>query len=392
MMDFTAVPPEVSSTLMYSGPGSAPMLSAAASWQSIAAEMHSAAAAYETVVSGLTSTHWFGPSSVAMFSAAKPYIEWLSKTATQAEQTGMQAFAAATAFDTAFAMTVPPALVLANRSTVMTLVATNVFGQNTPAIAIAETEYAHMWAQDVAAMNGYAASSNTASEFTPLSSPPSATNSEGTAAQSTAQAKIAQSAANGAANASNPADVWSDLGINIDPSGLLTGTDNSALGQFLMGNFSSTGLFNGAMAGGPFNPQFIIGSIASFHLPQMVEGAGASDAGGTLDAIIGAPVLAGSHVATTTVPGLVSAPSATGEIGAARLVGTMSVPPNWMSAANIAQANAAMPATGLTHTGAAPIGGPGGVVGPMGTKGRGRRAIPKYGFRPVVMGRPPAAG
>ncbi|WP_446669950.1 PPE family protein, SVP subgroup, partial [Mycobacterium avium] len=47
---------------------------------------------------------------------------------------------------------------------------------------------------------------------------------------------------------------------------------------------------------------------------------------------------------------------------------------------------------GLTD--AAPAaGGPGGVAGPVGGTGRRlRRAIPKYGFRPVVMPRPPAAG
>lgn len=33
-------------------------------------------------------------------------------------------------------------------------VATNILGQNTPAIAATETQYAEMWAQDAAAMYG----------------------------------------------------------------------------------------------------------------------------------------------------------------------------------------------------------------------------------------------
>ncbi|WP_423796977.1 PPE domain-containing protein, partial [Mycobacterium tuberculosis] len=42
---------------------------------------------------------------------------------------------AAEAFGTAFAMTVPPSLVAANRSRLMSLVAANILGQNSAAIA-----------------------------------------------------------------------------------------------------------------------------------------------------------------------------------------------------------------------------------------------------------------
>ena len=58
-----------------------------------------------------------------------------------------QARAAAAAFETAFAATVPPPVVDANRSELATLVATNVFGQNTPAIAATEAQYSRMWAR-----------------------------------------------------------------------------------------------------------------------------------------------------------------------------------------------------------------------------------------------------
>ena len=51
--------------------------------------------------------------------------------------------------------TVPTPEVLANRIRLLTLIATNFFGQNTPAIAMTELEYMEMWAQDVAAMVGY---------------------------------------------------------------------------------------------------------------------------------------------------------------------------------------------------------------------------------------------
>src|ERR1700739_549169 len=108
MIDFAALPPEINSARMYSGPGSASMLAAASAWNPLAAEMRSAAASYGSVVSGLTSEGWFGPSSLSMAAAAAPYLEWLSATAAQAEQAGAQANAAAAAHEAALAAPVPP--------------------------------------------------------------------------------------------------------------------------------------------------------------------------------------------------------------------------------------------------------------------------------------------
>lgn len=53
-MDFGALPPEINSGRMYSGPGSGPMLAAAAAWDALAANLHSAADAHGAVVAGLT--------------------------------------------------------------------------------------------------------------------------------------------------------------------------------------------------------------------------------------------------------------------------------------------------------------------------------------------------
>jgi PPE family len=54
-----------------------------------------------------------------------------------------------------------PSAVTANRVTLAALQATNVLGQNTPAIASAEAQYMEMWAQDVAAMQKDEGSSST---------------------------------------------------------------------------------------------------------------------------------------------------------------------------------------------------------------------------------------
>lgn len=182
-MDFGMLPPEVNSGKMYAGPGSGPMLAAAAAWDQLAAELRSAAASYGSVLSGLTSTPWQGPASETMTAAAAPYIAWMSTTAAQAEQAANQAKAAAAAYETAFAMTVPPPVVAANRSLLMTLIATNLLGQNTPAIAATEADYAEMWGQDAAAMYAYAGSSAAASMLTPFTPPQATTNSAGLAGQ-----------------------------------------------------------------------------------------------------------------------------------------------------------------------------------------------------------------
>ena len=188
-MDFAMLPPEINSGRMYAGPGSGPMLAAAAAWDGLAAELYSAATSYQSVISGLTAGPWLGPSSASMAAAAAAYVAWMSTTAAQAEQTAAQAKAAAAAYETAFAATVPPPVIAANRSLLLALIATNVLGQNTPAIAATETQYAEMWAQDAAAMYGYAGSSASATTLTPFTPPAPTTNPGGLAGQAAAVAQ-----------------------------------------------------------------------------------------------------------------------------------------------------------------------------------------------------------
>jgi PPE-repeat protein len=185
-MDFAMLPPEVNSGRMYAGPGSGPMVAAATAWDGLAAELQSTSASYGTVISELSGGSWLGPSSASMAAAAAPYVEWMTTAAAQAEQTATQAKAAAAAYEAAFAMTVAPGVIAANRTLLMTLIATNIFGQNTAAIAATETDYAEMWAQDAAAMYGYAGSSAAASTLTPFTSPPPTTNPAGATDQAAA--------------------------------------------------------------------------------------------------------------------------------------------------------------------------------------------------------------
>ena len=193
--DFGALPPEINSTRMYTGPGSAPMMAAAAAWNNLAAELTTNADASQSVISTLTDDEWRGPSAAAMATAATPYVAWMHTTAAAAQNAANQAMASAAAYEAAFAMTVPPPVVVANRVQLAALVATNILGQNTPAIAATEAHYGEMWAQDAAAMYGYAGTSASAGKLAPLSDPASTTNPGGLGAQSAAVAQAAGTSA-----------------------------------------------------------------------------------------------------------------------------------------------------------------------------------------------------
>jgi PPE-repeat protein len=130
-MDFGALPPEVNSGRMYVGPGPATLLAASAGWDGLAAELQTAASGYQSAISSLTDESWIGPSSMSMAAAVTPYLVWMNATAAQCEEAATKAAAAAGAYETAFAMTVPPPLVAANRVQLATLIATNILGLRT---------------------------------------------------------------------------------------------------------------------------------------------------------------------------------------------------------------------------------------------------------------------
>lgn len=195
-MNFAALPPEVNSGLMYTGAGPGPMLSAATAWDGLATELHLAATAYESVVTDLTSGPWLGPSSLLMAGSITPFVTWLNTTGAQAEKTAIQAKAAVAAYEATFAMMVPPAVIAANRAALMTLLATNILGQNAAAIAANEAEYAEMWAQDATAMYSYASLSATATEMEPFQPPPETANPAGPLGHGGSDAAAANSAGN----------------------------------------------------------------------------------------------------------------------------------------------------------------------------------------------------
>jgi PPE-repeat protein len=230
-MSFMIFPPEINSSLMYSGAGSGPLMAAASAWSELAADLESTAASYQSVLAQLTGTTWSGPSSARMAASTTPYVEWLATTAGQAAQTSAQAQFAAAAYEGAFAATVPPAVIAANRSLLAALVATNFLGQNTPAIMATEAHYMEMWFQDGLTMDTYATTSQQAVVL-PQQTPAPQTSDGGTSAN---VAAAAQSVTNSVTNSA---------------TNLMTALQNLAPGLTTQsGATSSTNGLSGAAAG-----------------------------------------------------------------------------------------------------------------------------------------------
>jgi PPE-repeat protein len=336
VFDFAAQPPELISAKIYSGPGAESLQAAASAWDGLSSELQSTAANYQSVISGLVSGDWTGPSSEAAAAAAAPYVSWLSTTAGQAEQTAGQARAAASAYETALAATVPPTEIAANRTQLLSLLQTNLFGQNNASIAALEAEYAQFWAQDVAAITGYSGSSAAAtSGLGSFTEAPQTTNDSGQTAQAAA---TAQSAATAAVSPTETileqieADATNFLNqvsaFNADYTKFFT----TALGSIPGGSTLATSWTNLysfiSGAGSQATWTNVANSTTSLGLSQWKNffiyqpwshGIGL----GSLNGGLSSP---GGHL------GGLGARAATAALGSAQTVGKLSVPPSWAGA------------------------------------------------------------
>ncbi|HXS85700.1 MAG TPA: PPE domain-containing protein [Mycobacterium sp.] len=414
-MDFGFYPPEINSGRMYTGPGSGPMMAAAQAWTALADQLYTAAGGYQSVVSELASGAWSGPSSVSMNAAAASFVEWLSATAAQAEESATQAQAAAAGYETAFALTVPPPVIAANRSLLAALVATNFFGQNTPAIAATEIHYAEIWAQDAVAMYGYAASSAAATTLAPFQQPQQNTDPGSSASQAAAVGQAANTTAGNAQSAVSSAQ----QALSAVPNALqsLTTTQSAATGTAAAGDPLSTlsdlitvfvsvpsdlALFGAVIpqgvAGGAVDlPYAMIDSMTGQHTDQLVSGWNGED-----------PTIRAGGIPSNDFPATILNPSQGAEtamragIADVEAVSGLSVPPSWATAASevkpmalstpLTTANAAAaPAAELGAAGAANTANQMGIGGMAGQAMAGPPAAgePAHNGRPVrVTGRP----
>ncbi|WP_066915238.1 PPE family protein [Mycobacterium interjectum] len=440
-MDFGALPPEINSGRMYLGPGPGTLLTASAAWESLAAELTDAAGGYQSVIGSLTDESWLGPTSVSMAAAVTPYISWMTATAAQCEQSATQATAAAAAFETAYAMTVPPPLIAANRAQLMALIATNIFGQNTPAIMATEAEYSEMWAQDATAMYSYAANSAAASAFSTFTAPPQTTNPGGVAGQagaqvgSDAQTTTAQlmssvpqtlqtlatpgaASATGLSPAAGTAVSLGSSGASAPLSALssLTGASKTATKGASTGASALSGLtssLTSALGGNGAALTDVLG-LGSDLAGLGGDGAGLGTDGAGLGfdgyglsldfqgagSIIGAENGAGLGE-LGGLGGLFPAgglgEGAAASVGQAPSLGTLSVPPAWADAVSSVTPLPALDANAMPGGwGAAPASAPTAGVsklplgGMVGRESEG--AVQRIGFRPTMFPRSPVAG
>jgi PPE-repeat protein len=232
-MEFTTLPPELISALIHSGPGAESLANAAAAWQQLSANLEDAADNYASSLSSMDES-WYGPSSAAMFQSVTPYVTWLRTTAQQAQQTAAAAQSAAAAFSSVQASVVPTATVAANRTRLVALLATNVFGRNLPAIAQTESEYQTMWANNAEAMTRYQAASSQASTLPQLTSPTSTTNPSALKTQASSASPAATTSSGATVAAASPATPLPPAG---DPNVGFVGLANTYANQFVSSGF-----------------------------------------------------------------------------------------------------------------------------------------------------------
>ncbi|MDT5347739.1 MAG: hypothetical protein QOH91_1026 [Mycobacterium sp.] len=305
-----------------------------------------------------------------MVAATAPYLAWLNATAGQAQETAAQARAAASAFEAAFAATVPPPVIAANRLLLATLTATNILGINTPAIATTEAHYFEMWAQDAAAMYGYAGASAVAStltQFTPPAghavSPAQTTSTQVTSAVPQALQRFAQ-----------------PLQSSNSSLSLSDGLDN--LSSFVSPASSCASTLSSSMSATSSLSTVVKAFSRSAALASTAVDGEVKALGSALPGVLGSGTGIGGPAAVVSA-----------ELGNAVPIGQLSVPQSWATAA-LTRSATPLAGAGLGQAPAVGVSGAGNMLGgmpiaSMAPRGEGgpSGAVPRAGFRPSVLSR-----
>jgi PPE-repeat protein len=290
-----------------------------------------------------------------MAQAAAPYLQWLHTAAAHASMSAVQARVAATSYESAFAATVPPAAIAANRIQLMTLIATNILGQNTAAIAATEFEYIQMWLQDIMAMFGYHAGAQSV-----MSALPSVTSAP------SSLAGLFTTPLSGLA--SQFAGALSSVGGQIFGPGFSSAVTaiQSALTQ--VGSIVSSAPVSSLMS----VAQIGMYPASALMPPMMAMAQGTTPVTG----LASATNVAGANAAQTvgsTAPAMRMmsgdgswGSSISASLGRARLVGAISVPSVWQGSMPAPVVSAAMAGAGAPGAVAEPVGSPNGM--PMPTR------------------------
>ncbi|MDP7738399.1 PPE family protein [Mycobacterium paragordonae] len=401
MVDYGMLPPEINSARIYAGPGPASLVSAAVAWNNVAADFAAAASGHRSVIETLTSGPWLGPASAKLVSSVSPFITWLSNSSEQAAETASQAAAAAAAYERAFAGSVPPPLIVANRTMLQQLIATNLLGQNSSAISMLEAQYSEFWAQDAGAMYNHAGSAAAATNLTPLAAPADAVDPLSLVDQAIGQFKGAVA---GVTNQLNPAtaqvaprfsDVVKTLSSPINGQG-------PAIDAWIVANTPFDDIV-------PLYSKYIspyINSVAALTQSTQTIGqntsgfAGLGGLANTLNKDAAAAAKAAASAAAPAAAAAGQAAAGAGQaagnlggvaagLGKAVPIGGLSAPAGW-----VPWHATTNPGVATAISAAAEGGNSFPMAPPMGSfvNGGYGRNVPQYGFKPSVMAKPPAAG
>ncbi|KCE08252.1 PPE family protein PPE57 [Mycobacterium tuberculosis TKK_04_0015] len=148
------IPAEYISNIIYEGPG-ADSLSAAAEQLRLMYNSANMTAKSLTDRLGELQENWKGSSSDLMADAVERYLDWLTKHSRQILETAYVIDFLAYVYEETRHKVVPPATIANNREEVRRLIASNVAGVNTPAIADLDAQYDQYRARNVAVMNAY---------------------------------------------------------------------------------------------------------------------------------------------------------------------------------------------------------------------------------------------
>src|SRR5947209_6423665 len=397
MLDFASLPPEINSALMYSGPGSGPMLTASSAWAALSAELHDMASAYESVIAALTDVSWVGQAAAAMAASSQAQVEWLVGTASQAEHVATQAAAAVSAYEAAFIATVPPPEVAANRALLTALAASNLLGQNTAAILAIEAQYAEMWAQDAAAMYGYAGASLSASTLAPFATAAESADPAGLGAQASAVAQAVGSSSGQSAVTNTlavlagemPTPPWMGNLDNLLTTLGLTGHVWNSNGDGIVVGGVMGDLLEGLTGSQTLDASSGFDAFIRLISPTRLFTTVFKDFDGLAHSML--PAMKAASVTEVIPPSLPTGVpgAAAGGLGKAELVGRLSVPPSWggvapsVSPAVTSVGSLGTPVSSQPLT-AQPVANSMGLPMIGGSGGRGMQfAAPRYGFKPT---------
>jgi len=260
----------------------------------------------------------------------------------------------------------------------------------------AEAEYTEMWAQDAVAMYGYAGASTSAARLKTFTLPPQTTNPAGQSAQAAAATQAAVTPAE------NLHAMLTQLTSTV-PGALhslaATGSSGNSAATSASGQLTAIlAQINGITGNlvGPATPYqylfpdagvpYLLG-LQSVLLPQNGQGVATILSGGAAKALVPSSLLPSASSATGALSaglsGATSAPTVSAGMGHAGLVGGLSVPRGWTTAAPVIRNVVAMvPDTGMGTPMAADVSGS--LYGNMALSSMAGRAVAGTGVGAAI--------